>query len=125
MANRFNFRVWDNQHERSSESMVYPEQLGGPVMFFQWVGQHSPEMPLMQSTGLVDDSGIEVFEGDIVHDGCCDGTYPIKWDEGTASFVFYVNDPDEEVRHIQPGNSMEVVGNIYENPVHTAVLDAG
>lgn len=71
---------------------------------------------LMQSTGLVDDSGIEVFEGDIVNDGCCDGTYPIKWDEETASFVFYVNDPGEEVRYIQPGNSMEVVGNIYENP---------
>lgn len=69
---------------------------------------------VMQSTGLKDKNGIEVFDGDIMfYEQDCYQYTLVKYDKDKLAFVLY--DGCERLYHElwEPG---EVIGNIYENP---------
>ena len=78
---------------------------------------------LMQSTGLKDKSGKEIFESDIVKykSGCNTYTEEVAYDKNFAGFgvrdakadiIFTFWELSEDIDLI----SLEVVGNIYNNP---------
>ena len=77
------------------------------------------EAYLMQSTGLFDRNGQEIFEGDIVN---YKGRKAIiKWHGSYASFIYiFVDELKERVSEWHPLYlaylKCEVIGNIYENP---------
>lgn len=103
----FKFRVWFNK------SMVYSDQMEEESnnwnissLFEYYDCGH-----FMQFTGLKDQNGKEIYEGDIIEQDI--NGYKIK---GVISFYdngFWIKNPDNSLHlpHIKL-----IIGNIYENP---------
>ncbi|MDK7308183.1 YopX family protein [Streptococcus oralis] len=77
---------------------------------------------LMQSTGLVDKNGKEIFEGDILACKTDDEVINLNifWDEEHALFMFESKKYNEQepLAELVENNTypFEIIGNIYENP---------
>ena len=112
------FRAWDGKrmfHES------FCEYLNGYGCLFQ---QFEKPEALMQYTGLKDKNGKEIYEGDIVKGITCKGDGVEKllgkmfFDEAEAEYCIEQNNDYFPVCsiHVTDKNSLEVIGNIYENP---------
>ena len=86
-------------------------------------GWNIDEKYLMQSTGLFDKNGKEIFEGDIVKykAGCNTYTEEVAYDKNFGGFgvrdaktdiIFTFGEVFEDIDI----NPLEVIGNIYDNP---------
>ena len=76
------------------------------------------EVILMQSTGLKDKNGVEIFEGDIVKiigDVLDDDMSVIRFTEG-GFYLDYKNLDTEFELLYSIDLPIEIIGNIYENP---------
>ena len=119
------FRAW-TEEGKAMYYGVYPFKDG--TLLLSYDGIAFDEVPasdfiLMQSTGLLDKNGNEIFEGDIVkyEAGCNTVTEEVVYDKNLAGFgvkdadaniIFTFGELAEEIGL----SSLEVVGNIYENP---------
>ena len=128
------FRVWNKKTESFinygdlmldlKNGKVYAGDVGMP----EYTIDVTKQVVLMQSTGLKDKNGVEIFEGDIVvaWSNGLEGTFVIKWrQEGSPSWILYPAWQNSEFwnlhgslhsdgQHYDKG--IEVIGNIYENP---------
>jgi len=77
------------------------------------------DVNLMQSTGLFDEYGKEIFDGDILHT-TDNELAKVFWNDDLAGwFVDFIYEIAElsEVADIQSSRSIcNIIGNIYENP---------
>ena len=78
------------------------------------------DVVLMQSTGLYDRHGVEIFQGDIV-EIVYDGepfTGVVVYDLGEADFKATNNREDygNNFQYLTVGESIEVIGDIHKNP---------
>jgi len=77
---------------------------------------------LMQSTGLIDKNGKEIFESDILKCtsiDCCLWYETVSWDSTIAGFATHQNGYDATpIEYITDSKAItiEIIGNIYENP---------
>ena len=121
------FRIWNTRG-----SCFYTDS-HVKANFFNFI-ENMPDEPIMQSTGLLDPHGKEIYEGDIVcmknvnykmikevgWKGKEDGFFEIFWSEETASF----HKKELQFRELDIGTylwvmgteTLEIIGNIYENP---------
>ena len=80
------------------------------------------DLVLMQSTGLKDKNGKEIFEGDILACKTDDEVIHLNifWDEEHALFMFESKKYNEQepLAELVENNTypFEIIGNIYENP---------
>lgn len=79
-----------------------------------WVDVESETVD--QYTGLSDNNGNKIFEGDIVRTICEDGNGVIEWnDDDAAYWVTYKGFCLSFVENLC-GRDVEVIGNIHDNP---------
>ena len=130
------FRAWDVLAEKMIDeilmiSFVRKEIIGKfsdgstsvPLKFED--ERNGEDVILMQSTGLKDKNGKELFEGDIATDGDTLGDirnhqtlgFYIVDEKGKERFLSGTVDTEgfEEAKEFME-NSFEIIGNIYENP---------
>ncbi|WP_053091733.1 YopX family protein [Staphylococcus epidermidis] len=114
------FRVWDktNKEMLDWKELDLTKELGeDEITIFEPTGQFAQPMyfyETMQSTGLKDITGDEIYEGDIVKN-IYDEIYVVKWlDAGFYLEEKYDGGFDYSELHF--GDNKEIVGNIYENP---------
>ena len=119
------FRAW-TEEGKAMYYGVYPFK--DDTLLLSYDGFAFDEVPasdfiLMHSTGLLDKNGNEIFEGDIVkyEAGCNTVTEEVVYDKNFAGFG--VKDADAviiftfgELAEDIDLSSLEVIGNIYQNP---------
>ena len=114
------FRAWHNELGRMmsiSDMWFNVDSLGeiglNDAVMNDYITVSPDEIKLMQTTGLLDKNGKEIFEGDIL----TSQNYPVK------GVVEFRTDLGLWVHYLKGYNylgnvagSKEIIGNIYENP---------
>lgn len=116
------FKAWDILKQRWSNYKIND----GTVYFMDkntgvWYGSYNKrykDFNLMQYTGLKDEYGDEIYEGDIVKLRANHGIGVVKYyDEWGAFIVEYIKPKKLAVLGMNYyEEDIEVIGNIYENP---------
>lgn len=116
------YRAWDTKAKEMFKDTFAITESGQVVVVEQESIISSPDyvfvehLIVMQSTGLHDKNGKEIFEGDILGtiDGLLDGVVEYRTDLGmwTNDLLRYNNFE----RLCSIANSREIIGNVYENP---------
>ncbi|EJJ1057028.1 hypothetical protein NIN61_000259 [Enterococcus faecalis] len=120
------FRVWDkNTEDVVDVKTIDLEKDGsiGCIVDYSGINLDVSECVLMQSTGVKDNNGVEIFEGDIVSVRNhpfqktessvgieIDGDYKVSWNEYDLTWCA----GNLLLARIKP--YVTVIGNIYENP---------
>lgn len=112
------FRAWDKKHKEICEVWQIHFDLKFVHCFNKWARNLKFEdCILMQSTGLFDKNGVEIFEGDILTE---EGSFENDgWDYATIEFdeTYYLTWKNEGTcQSITECENYSVAGNIYENP---------
>jgi len=131
-ANRFRFRAWDRKLQRWSEAT---DSLSGMNLQDIMENEFDPtdfihdDLVFMQSTGLCDRTGKEIFEGDLVRGRPRPDKrlipkqhiFVVSWCDATATWD--VNAPPafenwlmSDLLLCDADSDGVIVGNVYENP---------
>ena len=118
------FRAWHKELERMmsvqtiwlDEGEISELELDDSLMNDS-ILVYRDEVALMQSTGLFDVNGKEIFEGDVVE--VFDSRYTVFYDTENASFRLKPRDKrwnTDYMSNYTHEASFEIIGDIYRNP---------
>jgi uncharacterized phage protein (TIGR01671 family) len=112
-ANRFRFRAWD--------ALANPKWMMDHIVCSELTidGLSGSGLEVMQSTGLLDVDGKEIYEGDIVRSLSSNNQSllcEVVWRQEEARWGFEYAHNTTFINLSSGCSSWEVVGNIYENP---------
>ena len=106
------FRTWNSETKEIEVFKTYEEI----SELFLALSADDGFYSIMQSTGLFDKNGKEIFEGDIVL--VLDSPYTVFYDNERGSYRLRPHDDRwnvDDMSNFSHGGNFEVVGNIYEN----------
>ncbi|MFS5167843.1 YopX family protein [Streptococcus agalactiae] len=113
------FRAWSKKFERMYEVTLIDYENGDVGLKDDHGGVaigDVKQLILMQSTGMFDKNGVEIFEGDIVKIKRLIGSrFLVERHKKTTQFILRANFWMEYFGTFGQ-DELEVVGNIYENP---------
>lgn len=118
------YRAWDKEFKEMVQvnALVLDEQvIKATYKNGNIVKDDVKEYELMQSTGLFDKNGKEIFEGDILGIETDEGILNVNvfWDDKHALFMFEseIHNEKELLAELVEDNTypFEIIGNIYEN----------
>ena len=119
--NNLKFRVWDKKKDIFTNYQIVDNMLYFMDKFTGvWIRDDNQDrFALMQSTGLFDKYGVEIYEGDIIDVGTrIPFLNKIQRDEETAYLKLVPLDKrwtESYFTNFEDKSRYEVVGNIYEN----------
>lgn len=117
-VSRFNFRAYVKAINKLVDvEILHPEYIQ------DYKGNLYTTYELMQSTGLVDKNGKEIFEGDFLKDDETGDILNVQWREDGACFGVSINENWQDYDWRDFGEldmydleNLEIIGNEYENP---------
>lgn len=110
MQDRFKFRSY-YQYQDQTYKMIYDIQK--MENFKEWIAQENID-PVMQCTGLRDKNDKLIYEGDILKYTALPNPFLCEWYKNGYWLNFFQNGAKRNLHSMH--NSIEVIGNIYENP---------
>ncbi|HCU0724464.1 TPA: YopX family protein [Enterococcus faecalis] len=119
------FRAWDKRENTMRDVAVLHFTKGGKVNSIEYwktpselKSYHVRNLVLMQSTGLKDKNGVEIFEGDVLYyipfESHINDSI-VVFEKGSFCTKMLRNGKLTSVRFID-SEEYEVIGNIHENP---------
>lgn len=126
------FRAWDKVNKKLKQVYSINFDKNGEIESIKEEYTEPNEMyamfdigyfELMQSTGLKDKNGVEIYEGDIVefkypYDKRIKTKGVIVWNDNKACFGISMKETTEqyELYRITAENYLTVIGNVHQNP---------
>lgn len=115
------FRAWDDGKKKWIDGMVGFSVVGEMMMMGEWAHVLSKYFPdrlndiiIEQFTGLVDDNGKEIYEGDVLRCGEYDLIYLVSFHKRGAFIAHHFNNIDDFF--FLDDMTFQIIGNIHENP---------
>lgn len=108
MTKKIKFRIWD----RNKKQMLYYPKNRTFTLNDLYFADEDTRYVFMQSTGLFDKKGVEIYEGDTVKTNN-DNIVKVSYSNYFGAFHFGgFPTNQEEIQRLE----IEIIGNIYQNP---------